>query len=64
MCNFFMMYYTDGESSQENPPICSEAANHTIMDEYPNEGISLLPSRSDLEWEHTSHHNNKPFGIE
>ena len=60
MCNFYMMYYRDANSNQQVSRICGWNELQPMMNQYPNEGVSLLPPHP--EWEHAAHQSGTPFG--
>jgi hypothetical protein len=64
MCNFYMMFYRDANSADPFPygGACGyNEAQQVVAQEYPTEGISLLPRHPELE--HAAHQDSKAFGV-
>lgn len=64
MCNFYMMFYRDANSADPFPygGACGyNEAQQVVAQEYPADGISLLPKHPELE--HAAHQDAQAFGV-
>ncbi|MFH4975419.1 hypothetical protein AB6A40_002128 [Gnathostoma spinigerum] len=64
MCNFYMMFYWDAELDDPFPrgAVCAyHEESKLVANEYPEEGVSLLPKHPELE--EKAHQDPDPYGF-